>query len=121
MGLWSASAQTAGSAPASVPPASQAVPAQPATTAKNQQSSTPEDDSITTFKIPVNEVNVVFTVTDKHGRYVKDLQKEEFRVVDDNKPADFKSDGRYRTIEIVALEKKNLRVRSRRGYFAPSR
>jgi VWFA-related protein len=37
------------------------------------------------------------------------------------KPADFKSDGRYRTIEIVALEKKNLRVRSRRGYFAPSR
>jgi len=88
MGLWSASAQTAGSAPASVPPASQAVSAQPATTAKNQQSSTPEDDSITTFKIPVNEVNVVFTVTDKHGRYVKDLQKEEFRVVDDNKPAD---------------------------------
>jgi Ca-activated chloride channel homolog len=88
MGLWSAWAQTAGSAPASAPPTSQAVPAKPATTANNQQSSTQEDDSVTTFKIPVNEVNVVFTVTDKHGRYVKDLQKEEFRVVDDNKPAD---------------------------------
>jgi VWFA-related protein len=37
------------------------------------------------------------------------------------KPADFRSDGRYRTIEIVALDRKNLRVRSRRGYFAPSR
>jgi len=37
------------------------------------------------------------------------------------KPADFKTDGRYRTIEIVALDRKNLRVRSRRGYFAPSR
>jgi len=35
------------------------------------------------------------------------------------KPADFKADGRYRTIEIVALDKKNLHVRSRRGYFAP--
>jgi Ca-activated chloride channel family protein len=88
IGLWPASAQTAGSAQPSAPPASKAVPSQPATTANNQQSSTQEDDSVTTFKIPVNEVNVVFTVTDKHGRYVKDLQKEEFRVVDDNKPAD---------------------------------
>jgi hypothetical protein len=35
------------------------------------------------------------------------------------KPADFRADGRFRTIEIVALDKKNLHVRSRRGYFAP--
>jgi len=32
-------------------------------------------------------VNVVFTVTDKHGHYVRDLKKENFKVVDDNKPA----------------------------------
>ena len=32
-------------------------------------------------------MNVVFTVTDKHGRYVRDLKKEDFKVVDDNKPA----------------------------------
>jgi VWFA-related protein len=36
------------------------------------------------------------------------------------KPADFKADGHYRTIEIVANDRKNLRVRSRRGYYAPT-
>ncbi len=36
------------------------------------------------------------------------------------KPANFRADGRYRTIEIVASEHKNLHVRSRRGYFAPA-
>jgi Ca-activated chloride channel family protein len=33
-------------------------------------------------------------------------------------PADFDADGRFRSIEITAL-KKNLQVRSRRGYYAP--
>jgi VWFA-related protein len=36
------------------------------------------------------------------------------------KPADFKADGHFRTIEIVALDRKNFRVRARRGYFSPS-
>jgi VWFA-related protein len=36
------------------------------------------------------------------------------------KPADFKSDGHYRTIEIVANDRKNFRVRARRGYYAPA-
>jgi len=36
------------------------------------------------------------------------------------KPADFDADGRYRSIEISAL-KKDLQVRSRKGYFAPQR
>jgi Ca-activated chloride channel homolog len=36
------------------------------------------------------------------------------------KPADFKSDGHYRTIEIIAKDTKNFRVRSRRGYYAPA-
>lgn len=36
------------------------------------------------------------------------------------KPADFKSDGHYRSIEIVANDRKNFRVRSRRGYYAPA-
>jgi Ca-activated chloride channel homolog len=35
------------------------------------------------------------------------------------KPADFDPDGRYRTIEISSL-KKDLQVRARKGYFAPS-
>jgi VWFA-related protein len=78
-----ASAQGTGS----LAPTSQAA-AQPAPPAASQQSSTQEDDSVTTIRKTVNEVNVVFTVTDKHGRYVKDLQKDEFKVVDDNKPAE---------------------------------
>ena len=40
----------------------------------------------TTITKNVNLVNVVFTVTDKHGRFIKDLGKDDFRVLDDNKP-----------------------------------
>jgi Ca-activated chloride channel family protein len=47
-----------------------------------------EDNSVTKIVRIVNEVNVVFTVTDKHGRYVKDLKKNDFKVIDDSKPAD---------------------------------
>jgi VWFA-related protein len=36
------------------------------------------------------------------------------------KPADFETDGRYRSIEVSTL-KKDLQVRSRKGYFAPQR
>ncbi len=36
------------------------------------------------------------------------------------RPADFHHDGRYRTIEITALNHKGLRVRSRHGYYAPT-
>jgi Ca-activated chloride channel family protein len=35
------------------------------------------------------------------------------------KPADFKADGHFRTIEIVANDRKNFKVRARRGYYAP--
>ena len=36
------------------------------------------------------------------------------------KPADFRADGRYHTIEILAQNHKGLQVRSRRGYYAPA-
>jgi len=45
----------------------------------------------TKFTITTNEVNVVFTVTDKHGRFVKDLKKEDVKVLDDNKPQEIRS------------------------------
>jgi VWFA-related protein len=45
------------------------------------------DDAAATIRKTVNEVNVVFTVTDKHGHYVRDLKKDDFRVMDDNRPA----------------------------------
>jgi VWFA-related protein len=44
-----------------------------------------EDSNVATIRRTVNEVNVVFTVTDKHGRYVKDLKKDDFSVLDDKK------------------------------------
>jgi len=46
------------------------------------------DDAAATITKTVNEVNVVFTVTDKHGRYVKNLAKADFSVLDDSKPAE---------------------------------
>jgi VWFA-related protein len=45
-----------------------------------------QDPDRPTIKVPVNEVNVVFTVTDKHNRYVKDLKQADFKVIDDEKP-----------------------------------
>lgn len=83
--------------PAAVPPAQQpagdAAQNQPSKAGTPSTSTLPaggnssDDDSLTTIRHTVNEVNVVFTVTDKHGRYVRDLKKEDFKVVDDNKPA----------------------------------
>ena len=46
----------------------------------------PADDTVTTIRATTNEVNVVFTVTDKHGHRITDLKQNDFRVVDDNKP-----------------------------------
>ena len=45
--------------------------------AKSPGSGTPAepDESAFTVRKTVNEVHLVFTVTDKHGHYIKDLQK----------------------------------------------
>jgi Ca-activated chloride channel family protein len=50
-----------------------------------EQGSTNGD--IPRIRVGINEVNVVFTVTDKHGKRVTDLKQADFRFVDDNKPA----------------------------------
>lgn len=86
----------------SQPPTQSTPTAQPATAPAQQESSpapqapvqkpqppdeqTDRDIPNTTITKTVNLVNVVFTVTDKHGRFIKDLKKEDFRVLDDNKP-----------------------------------
>jgi VWFA-related protein len=44
------------------------------------------DDALTTIRSTTNEVNVVFTVTDKHGRRITDLKQNDFHVLDDNRP-----------------------------------
>ena len=81
-------------APAEEPPASQGQPTDPAQrasdtpagksdAASDQPSKTTGD---TAFVSTVNEVPVVFTVTDKHNHYVRDLSKNDFKVMDDGKP-----------------------------------
>jgi Ca-activated chloride channel homolog len=50
------------------------------------QASAPKGNELPVFKVGTNEVNVVFTVTDKHGRHITDLKQGDFRVVDDSKP-----------------------------------
>ncbi len=55
---------------------------------KADPTSNPPDDAATTITKTVNEVNVVFTVTDRHGRYVKNLAKADFSVLDDSKPVE---------------------------------
>jgi len=67
-----------------------------AAAAKPAASSDAGDEPDIIIRKTVDEVNVIFTVTDKHGRFVKDLKKNDFRVLDDNKPAasivDFRSE-----------------------------
>jgi VWFA-related protein len=81
-----------GTAPAASPAQtspSTTPPAQPIPTAPRLEDppKADADEAVTTIRVPVNEVRVIFTVTDKHGRYIKDLKKNDFKVVDDRKPA----------------------------------
>jgi VWFA-related protein len=79
--------------PAPVPPQSPA-PTQPAPTPAAPQPTAPTDDSYTPPTIPVyvNEVNLIFTVTDKHGHYIPNLQQSDFALLDDQKaPANVRS------------------------------
>ncbi|MBZ5533546.1 MAG: VWA domain-containing protein [Acidobacteriia bacterium] len=43
-------------------------------------------DGIPKIVVRTDEVNVIFTVTDKHGKFVKDLGASQFRVLDNNLP-----------------------------------
>jgi len=101
-----AAAQTATqTAPTASAPAGQDAPAKanpspddktaPATARPAPQAENPpksdSDESVETIRSVVNEVRVVFTVTDRHGRYIKDLGRESFRVIDDRKPAQLRS------------------------------
>jgi VWFA-related protein len=55
-------------------------------TAAAQQAAPPDDfDPASTIVTRVNEVNMVFTATDKHGHFIKDLKREDIRILDDTK------------------------------------
>jgi len=81
--------QSANQAQQSQPQKNEAATGSSSTPASSPAATTsPQDEPVSTIRKIVNEVNVVFTVTDKHGRYVKDLKKSDFRVIDDAKPAE---------------------------------
>ena len=81
-------------APQPAPEVEQSEPAQPAASATDLSDPRDKSDANAplsdpnTIRVPVNEVNVVFTVTDKHNHYVKDLSKTDFKVVDDEHPVE---------------------------------
>ncbi len=65
--------------------------AAPNTSAKPPAGSGDPDDTLTVIRKRVDEVNVVFTVTDKRDHFVKDLTQNDFRVIDDNKPGNIEA------------------------------
>ena len=71
------------------PPAQPAqAQAQPQATQPNAgtQSGEPNSDvGVTTLKTSVNEVDLIFTVTDKRGHYIPNLKQSDFALLDDGK------------------------------------
>jgi len=76
-------------APAATTPAGAQAPAGQTPPSENANQS--DEEAVTTLKKVVNEVRVVFTVTDRHGHYIKDLKRDDFKVIDDQKPAELRS------------------------------
>ncbi|NYF53871.1 VWA domain-containing protein [Tunturiibacter gelidoferens] len=93
-------AQTdSGPSPATNPAPSAQPPATPAPTASQQPAATPSqapaqsgqaspqiDEPVTTLQVQVNEVNLIFTVIDKHGKFITGLKRENFGLLDDGRP-----------------------------------
>ena len=103
----SSSGNTANTAPpqaSSVQPSTSqsAKAASPATsnaTSSADSADVNDDDSIIIRK-RVDEVNVVFTVTDKREHFVKDLTQNDFHVLDDNRPASVRSFSRQTNLPL---------------------
>ena len=50
------------------------------------EDSAASDQSVLTIKKRVNEVNLLFIATDKHGKFVRNLTENDFSILDDHKP-----------------------------------
>ena len=59
--------------------------AAPATASASSTSLTTDTSAPQPFRITVNEVPLIFTVTDKHGRYIPNLNQSDFALLDDQK------------------------------------
>ena len=84
------SAQTASGQPA---PGTAQKPAQaqtpqntpPAAPAQPDQNGAPSDVGTPNIRTTVNEVSLIFTVTDRHGHYIPNLSQSDFALLDDQK------------------------------------
>ncbi len=82
-------AQTQPATPPQPSPAPPAAQSQKTPAPAQQQADEPtpsSDEPITTIKVQVNEVNLIFTVTDKKGRFITGLKRENFGLLDDGRP-----------------------------------
>jgi Ca-activated chloride channel family protein len=77
--MWVAAQQPAASQPA--PPSS----TQSGQTQAPGSPSSNSDDSAFKIVTSVNEVNLIFTVTDKHGNFIPNLKQSDFALLDDQK------------------------------------
>jgi Ca-activated chloride channel homolog len=71
----------------SAPPSGQQAPSptQPAAGQPDQQSDQSDNGNGPIIRLGVNEVNLIFTVTDKHGHYIPNLKQSDFALLDDQK------------------------------------
>lgn len=44
------------------------------------------DNKVPVFRTHTDEVNLIFTVTDKHGKFIRDLKEDQFKILDNNLP-----------------------------------
>jgi Ca-activated chloride channel family protein len=58
----------------------------PVASAASASDSDQAGDSVLTIKKRVDEVNVLFIATDKHGKFVRNLSEGDFSILDDHKP-----------------------------------
>jgi Ca-activated chloride channel family protein len=72
--LWAQSAYVSG------------VPSFNSTSPAATTESTDDQSALITIRSRVNEVNVLFIATDKHGKFVRDLNQNDFSILDDHKP-----------------------------------
>lgn len=66
-------------------PAQQAPAQQQAPGANQAPANQAPDDTGPILRLGANEVNLIFTVTDKHGHYIPNLQQNDFALLDDQK------------------------------------
>src|SRR6478672_6631747 len=58
----------------------------PATGQQQDANSDSKSPQIPTVRVRTDEVNVVFTVVDKDGKFVRDLKRDQFRILDNKLP-----------------------------------